>query len=190
MKHKIYIYLLLAICCFSLPIAAQNAKQTKPVMIVVGTYHMSNPGRDVFNRKADDVLAAARQKEIVEFVALIKKFKPTRIAVEKPIANAKLNERYVAYLNGKYELTADEVDQIGFRLGKEMNHKQVFTVDWQGNFDIDRVMKAAAMKASGGRVGARGIGPPAAVASGRRICWGLLILTPGVISCFRELSKS
>jgi len=144
MKHKIYIYLLLAICCFSLPIAAQNAKQTKPVMIVVGTYHMSNPGRDVFNRKADDVLAAARQKEIVEFVALIKKFKPTRIALEKPIANAKLNERYVAYLNGKYELTADEVDQIGFRLGKEMNHKQVFTVDWQGNFDIDRVMKAAA----------------------------------------------
>ncbi len=112
--------------------------------MVLGTYHFANPGRDLVNQKADDVLAAKRQKEIAEFVALIKKFKPTRIAVELPIDNAKLNERYTAYLSGKYELTANEVDQIGLRLAKELNHKQIYTVDWQGNFDMDRVLKAAA----------------------------------------------
>ncbi len=41
-------------------------------------------------------------------------------------------------------MTANEVDQIGLRLAKELNHKQIYTVDWQGNFDMDRVLKAAA----------------------------------------------
>ncbi len=81
MKPKIYI-LLLAIFAFTLPIAAQETKQTKPVVMILGSYHMGNPGLDLNNIKADDVLAEKRQKEIAEFIALIKKFKPTKIAIE------------------------------------------------------------------------------------------------------------
>ncbi len=129
---------------FSFAIAAQNAKQTKPVVMIVGAYHMSNPGRDVFNIKADDVLAEKRQREIIEFVALVKRFKPTRIAVEEPSGNAKLNEKYARYLKGDYKLTANETDQIGFRLAKDLNHQKIYTIDWQGNFDMDKVLASAA----------------------------------------------
>lgn len=123
--------------------AQENTKQTKPVVMILGSYHMGNPGRDLNNVKADDVRAAKRQKEIAEFVQILKKFKPTRIAVEQPIENAKLNERYQSYLNGKSELSANEVEQIGFRLAKEMNLKSVTTIDWQGNFDFDKVLESA-----------------------------------------------
>ena len=115
--------------------------QTKPVVMILGTYHMENPGRDLGNVKADDVRAEKRQKEIAEVIAAIKKFKPTRVAVEIP--NQKYVERYAEYLNGKYELAANEVDQIGFRLAREMNLKQVSTIDWQGNFDFDKVIASA-----------------------------------------------
>lgn len=142
MKSKLYI-LVFVIFCFSLSGAAQETKQTKPVVMILGTYHMGNPGRDLNNVKADDVRAEKRQKEIADFIQIIKKFKPTKVVVEQPIENAKLNERYKSYLDGNLELSANEVDQIGFRLAKEMNLKEVTTIDWQGNFDFDKVLASA-----------------------------------------------
>lgn len=135
----------LFIFSFSFAIAGQGSKQTKPVVMIVGAYHMSNPGRDVTNVKADDVLAEKRQREIIEFVALVKRFKPTRVAVEEPRGNAKLNEKYARYLKGDYKLTANETDQIGFRLAKDSNHQKIYTVDWQGLFDMDKVLASAAV---------------------------------------------
>jgi hypothetical protein len=124
-------------------IFGQAIKPEKPTVMILGTYHMGNPGLDLNNIKADDVLAEKRQKEINDFIALIKKFKPTRIAVEEPVDNAKLNERYAKYLRGEYQLTRNETDQIGFRLAKELNHRKIYTIDWQGNFDFNRVMASA-----------------------------------------------
>lgn len=133
----------LFIFSFAFAVAAQEAKQTKPAVMIVGSYHMANPGRDMNNITADDVRAAKRQKEIADFIQILKRFKPTRIAVEQPIENAQLNERYTNYLNGKYELTANEVDQIGFRTAKEMNLKELTTIDEKGNFDFDKVLASA-----------------------------------------------
>lgn len=121
--------------------AQGDAKQTKPVVMILGAYHMSNPGRDLGNVKADDVRAEKRQKEIAEVIAALKKFRPTRVAVEIP--DAKYVERYAQYLDGKYELAPNEVDQIGFRLAREMGLKRVSTIDWQGNFDFDKVLASA-----------------------------------------------
>ena len=142
MKSKLYI-LLFVILSFSLPIAAQETKQTKPVVMILGTYHMGNPGLDLNNIKADDVRAEKRQKEIVESLALIKRFKPTKIAVEVAPDGTKYLDRYTEYLNGKYEPAANEIDQIGFRLARELNHKQVYPIDWKGNFDFDKVLASA-----------------------------------------------
>jgi hypothetical protein len=64
---------------------AQKRKKSgalKPVVLVLATYHMDNPGRDVMNVQSDDVLTEKRQREIREFVNLLKRFKPTKIAVE------------------------------------------------------------------------------------------------------------
>ena len=127
----------------SFAVAAQNAKQTKPVVMILGSYHMGNPGRDLNNVKADDVRAVKRQKEIADFIQILKKFKPTKIAVEVEPGNAKLSERYAQYLKGEYQLKADEVDQIAFRLAKELNHPKLFQIDWKGNFDFGKVLESA-----------------------------------------------
>ena len=104
---------------------------------------MGNPGRDVLNLKADDVLTPKRQKEITEVVALLKNFKLTKIAIEVPPENTAINEKYTRYVGGNYQLTRDEVDQIGFRLAKESGHKKLHHIDWKGNFDFDKVMTFA-----------------------------------------------
>ena len=51
-------------------------------VLVVGVYHMANPGRDIFNMQADDVLAPKRQAEIAQLLEVFKKFQPTKIAIE------------------------------------------------------------------------------------------------------------
>lgn len=138
---SIFAALIICAAMFSPNVSAQTVKQTKPVVLILGSYHMGNPGRDLNNVKADDVRAEKRQKEIIELIAALKQFIPTQIAVE--ISDPQYPNRYAQYLDGKYELAANEVDQIGFRLAKELNHKQVYTVDWQGNFDFDKVLASA-----------------------------------------------
>ena len=53
-----------------------------PEILVLGTYHMSNPGRDIYNMQADDVLSPKRQQEMAQLIEVLKKFHPTKIAIE------------------------------------------------------------------------------------------------------------
>ncbi len=142
-------------CCFALAFlftacCASYAQKTnlrsaqKPTVLVLATSHMANPGRDVFNSQWDDVLTEKRQQEIRQFVNLLKRFKPTKIAVEAPFGSVKLEERYGLYLRGEYQLMSNEIDQIGFRLAKELNHQKIYAVDAEGDFDIGRVFAFAA----------------------------------------------
>lgn len=132
--------ILLAALALSLAVNAQ----TKSKALVLGTYHMENPGLDKFNMKADDIGTPKRQQEVEAFVSLLASFKPTKICLEYPYAKRqKLNENYSAYLNGKYELQKNEIDQIGFRLAKKLGLKEVFAVDKDAPFEIDSVIATA-----------------------------------------------
>ena len=115
-------------------------------VLVLGVYHMANPGRDVFNMQADDVLAPKRQQEMAELAAVLRQFKPTKIALEHD-SQRRLDERYAKYLAGEYVLTANEIDQIGLRLAKELGHAGVYAVDADGDFPFQRVVHYA--KATG-----------------------------------------
>ncbi len=156
MKRNNHLFLTIAVlkCClavafvFSVHVVSygQRVKPNgaqKPTVLILATYHMSNPGRDVMNVQADDVLTEKRQKEIREFVSLLKRFKPTKIAVEMPIGSTKLDEQYSRYLRGEYQLGRYETDQIGFRMAKELNHQKMYGVDAAGAFDIGRVFAFA-----------------------------------------------
>ena len=55
--------------------------------MVVGTYHFGNPGQDLHNMKADNVLTPKKQAELADVAARLARFKPTKIAVE-PLPNA------------------------------------------------------------------------------------------------------
>lgn len=116
------------------PAETAGPPAARPQVLVLGVYHMANPGRDVFNMKADDVLAPGRQGEIAELVAVLKRFRPTKIAVEAEAGDDRIAKRYAEYLAGTHELTRDETEQIGFRLAKELNQKAVYPVDESAEF--------------------------------------------------------
>jgi hypothetical protein len=121
-------------------------KGNRAEVLVLGVYHMANPGRDIFNMQADDVLAPKRQQEIAELITILKKFNPTKIAVEHDFQE-KLNERYAKYVAGQYTLTSNEIDQIGLRLARDLGHTTVYATDADGDFPFQRVINYA--KATG-----------------------------------------
>lgn len=126
---------------------APPAAQSKPEILVVGTYHMANPGRDIFNTSADDVLSPRRQAEIAELLAVLKRFRPTKIAIESTVYRDTRKKQYADYLGGNYTLTRNEIDQVGFRLAKELGMKTVYPVDYDGDFPWQRLVNFA--KATG-----------------------------------------
>jgi hypothetical protein len=116
-------------------IVDRDAK-AKPALVILGTYHMGTPGNNVVNGKVDDVTTPERQKQIVELVEKLKRFKPTKVVVECDLeADAKTQEVYERYLAGSYQLSKNETNQIGFRLAKELGHKKVYCVDWSDFWD-------------------------------------------------------
>lgn len=133
----------------TLPVVAQQTPTGNPAraeVLVLGVYHMANPGRDIFNTQADDVFAPKRQAEIAQLIEVLKKFQPTKIAVEADPWGPRKGQ-YADYLAGKYTLTRNEIDQIGYRLAKEVGHKTVYLVDADGEFPYPRLVNYA--KASG-----------------------------------------
>ncbi|MDQ3820531.1 MAG: DUF5694 domain-containing protein [Acidobacteriota bacterium] len=133
--------------------AEQRATPVRAEVLVLGVYHMANRGHDVYNLRADDVLSSKRQAEIAQLIEVLKRFNPTKIAVEADLfgpTNPTTNERanqYADYLAGKHELSRDEVEQIGFRLAKELGHKTVYPVNADYDFPYQRLVDYA--KANG-----------------------------------------
>lgn len=116
-------------------------------VLVLGVYHMANPGRDVFNMRADDVLAPKRQAEIAQLIEVLKGFRPTKVAVERDAWDDRIPRDYAGYVAGKHELTRNEIEQVGFRLAKELGQEAVYPVDADGEFPYPRLVNYG--KASG-----------------------------------------
>ena len=123
-----------------------SAQSTRPEILILGTYHMANPGHDIYNMQADDVLAPKRQQEMAQVIEVLKSFHPTKIAIEADPGSPR-EKNYAEYLAGRYTLSANEVDQLGYRLAKELGHKSVYPVDESGDFPYEHVANYA--KANG-----------------------------------------
>jgi Family of unknown function (DUF5694) len=107
----------------------QNEIQTKTPIALLGVYHFANPGQDQFNVKSDNVLTEKRQKELENLVNELARFKPTHVALEYDRNTGNGDELYQKYLKGEYTLSADEREQIGFRLARLLEHKHIYAVD-------------------------------------------------------------
>jgi hypothetical protein len=136
-----------ALSAFAVTVRGQEspgpASRARSEILVLGTYHMANPGRDIFNTQVDDVLSQKRQGEMAQLVAVLERFRPTKVAVEYPAGDERLAKRYTDYLAGKYDLSRNEIDQIGLRLAKVLGHKTVYAVDTDGEFPYLRLVKYA-----------------------------------------------
>ncbi len=133
--------LVLAAALTGLPFAASAAEAPVSVMIV-GDFHMSNPGRDIHNAQADDMLAPKRQAEIKAVIAGIARFHPTLVAAEWPADL--VATRYKQYEAGTYPVSHNEVVQLGFRLAKASSARMI-GIDVDGDFPyaaVDSYAKA------------------------------------------------
>jgi hypothetical protein len=107
--------------------------EQRPSLMVLGTPHLANHGKDVVNSKIDDVLAPQRQQQIEALVSALAAWRPTRVVVEFPASRQQeLDARYAAYRAGSYALTRNEVDQIGMRLAARLQLPRVDAADWNG----------------------------------------------------------
>ena len=138
-KYSLVPFLQLAISLiFFLFIYGPNECLAQVRVLILGSYHFDNPGLDVNNLEADDVLSAKRQKEIKEVVDLLAKFNPTKIGIERRWQtrhDTVTQNQYQQYLQGKHELQRSESQQIGFRLAKELNHQRIYCIDAPGDFN-------------------------------------------------------
>ena len=110
-------------------------------VLVIGTYHMNNPGLDAINIKADDVLAPKRQAELEQLTAQISEFRPTKVAVEIPYGRDSVsNSLYGRYLAGSYQLDRTEMQQIGFRVARAARLPRIYGVDFDLDVNVASVM--------------------------------------------------
>jgi len=106
-------------------------------VMIVGNFHMSNPGHDIHNVQVDDVLAAPRQAEIATVVAGLARFHPNKVMAEWPADI--VATRYPQYLAGTLAPSHNEVVQLGFRLAKIAGAEGMYGVDVDGEFPYDAV---------------------------------------------------
>ncbi len=126
------------------PPAAPTAAKAGAQVMIVGSYHFHNPGRDVVKADLDDHLRPERQAQIEVVVGKLAAFRPTRILVEA-VDQAKLDERY----RSGDPLSANEIEQLGFRLARRSGLPGVVAIDVRLGMDFDRLLAAA--NASGDR---------------------------------------
>lgn len=114
-------------------------------VLVVGTYHLSNPGLDRVNPRADDPRSPKRQREIASLVEQLAAFRPTKVLVEfRHERQPALDSIYDAYRAGTHELSSSEVQQVGLRLARRLDHRRVYGVDHGGGLAFDTVLAFAA----------------------------------------------
>ena len=104
-------------------------------VILIGTYHFSNPGQDQANVESVDVTMPRRQAELQAVTDALAGFKPTFVGVEWPAEAARDN--YARYLDGTLPASRNEVVQLGFRLAKQVGIERVHGLDVPGDFPFE-----------------------------------------------------
>ncbi|WP_440120931.1 DUF5694 domain-containing protein [Tenacibaculum sp. Ill] len=103
----------------------------KTKVLVVGTFHFSYPGLDYTKTEENDkidVLKEPKKSEVTELVEYIKKFKPTKVAIEaKPSWN--MNQRYKEYKKGEHRNERGEDFQLGMRIANDFNLDSIYSID-------------------------------------------------------------
>jgi hypothetical protein len=118
--------------------------------MIVGTWHFANPGLDMHNVEAVDVMTPERQAELVAVTDALARFGPTVVAVEWPAAV--VDERYPGYRDGTLKASANEVVQLGFRLAADQDLERVHGIDMPGEFPFGPIAQWAQANGRAGEI--------------------------------------
>jgi hypothetical protein len=112
-----------------LPTAGCQPRDKRIQVLLLASYRMSRAGTNRLDAKDGDVLLPKRQAEIEQLVSKLSTFKPNKIAVEFPYGDPSANNHYQQYVKGELHLQPSEVEQVGFRLAKQLGHDQIYPID-------------------------------------------------------------
>lgn len=99
-------------------------------VLLLGTFHMNNPGRDLINLVADDVLAEHRQDQLQELASRLAGFAPTKVCVERaPTDQGELDRKFSRFLRDEADPSRSEIVQVGFRLARLCGLDRVHAID-------------------------------------------------------------
>jgi len=105
------------------------AQKTK--VLVVGTFHFNFPGLDEVKTADEnkiDVLKEPKKSELEDLVTYIKKFNPTKIAIEaRP--SWKSMQKFEEYKNGAHRNNRDERYQLGMRIASDLKLDSIYGID-------------------------------------------------------------
>ena len=135
--------LVLAVLLLLTNVGAAETSAPAQVMLF-GTFHFVDPGKDAVKTRNIDVTTAESQ-EYLEALSrrIAETFRPTRVLLEySPDNDATINERYAAYVGGTFELPVNEIYQLGFRIARLSGLESVGTWDhreipWQAGAMIE-----------------------------------------------------
>jgi hypothetical protein len=103
----------------------------KTEVLVVGTFHFDYPGLDAHQIEEEDkidVLKEPKKSEVTELVEYIKKFQPTKIAIEA-MPGWKATKKLREYNNGEHREKRDERYQLGIRIASEIGLDTLYSID-------------------------------------------------------------
>jgi hypothetical protein len=123
-----------------LPVHAQAPSQEPIEVMLLGTVHLDNPGRDLNNPRVPDVLAPRKQEELQALRDSLAQFQPTKIGIEiRREHQAAVDSLYGAFRAGRMDSSfavgdftsvRSEQYQIGYRIAKRLTHKRIYAVDY------------------------------------------------------------
>ncbi len=125
--------LLLAVLT-TVPASAQPSAEPVRVL-VLGSYHFSNPGLDRTNVRADDVLAPRRQAEVVALARVLATFDPTVVATERQTDPPYADPGWEGFPDSVYTFARDEAIQIGYRVAQFAGADRVYAIDERSSDD-------------------------------------------------------
>lgn len=101
-------------------------------VMVLGTYHFGNPGRDMVNVKVDDVTSPRRQRELDALAQALLAFRPTRVMVEiqRPGPSYDVPE-FAGFSLATLTTSRNEIAQIGYRVAALAHLPSVQGIDEQ-----------------------------------------------------------
>ena len=157
---------LAALATLLLPTAAlAQAAAPEPERVqvmVLGTYHMSNPGQDLHNARIDPVTTPEKQAELEAVAEALARFRPTAVAVERiaPDQTTLLDPGYPAFTPADLLTIPNERVQIGYRLAHRLGLERVYAIDEQDRegqpsyFPFEDVQRWAEAHGASERLGA------------------------------------
>ena len=121
----------LLIISLTLSPACLIADTNSPAQVMlVGVFHFANPGKDVVKTKQVNVMTLENQAYLDRLAGRIAEFNPTVVLLEfNPANEADMQKSYRDFLADNFELTSNEIYQLGFRIARQSGVKTVYSFD-------------------------------------------------------------